>query len=51
MEILQIIWNTLITPNKQLINLLKIPFSFLEMTITMLLFLEILYLSHNFQCF
>ena len=38
MEIFQQIWHALTTPNKLLIDILLIPLTFIEMTVTMLLF-------------
>ena len=39
MEILQTIWTAITTPNQELINILTIPLSFIETTVSMLLFL------------
>lgn len=45
MEILQTIWTALTTENEMLVNLIKIPLVFIEMTVSMLLFTEILNIS------
>ena len=42
MEILNTIWTALTTENEMLTNILFMPFMFIEMLITMLLFLTIL---------
>lgn len=42
MEIFQTIWTALSTPNEGLITILSIPLTFIEMTVTMLLFTSIL---------
>ncbi len=42
MEIFQTIWTALSTPNEGLINIFSIPLTFIEMTVTMLLFSQIL---------
>lgn len=42
MEIFQTIWTSLSTPNIQLINVFSIPLSFIEITVSMLLFTIIL---------
>lgn len=42
MEIFQTIWTSLTTPNQELIQIIIIPFSFLEATVSMLLFTSIL---------
>lgn len=45
MEIFQTIWNALTTPNEGLINIFGIPFIFIEMTVTTLLFTQVLNIS------
>ena len=45
MEIFQTIWTALTTPNRWLINLLSIPLTFLEITVSMLLFTTVLNLT------
>lgn len=45
MEIFQTIWTALTTPNMWLINLLSIPLTFLEITVSMLLFTTVLNLT------
>ena len=45
MEIFQTIWTALTTPNRWLINILSIPLTFLEITISMLLFTTVLNLT------
>ena len=45
MEIFQTIWTALTTPNEGLINILSIPLTFVELTVTMLLFTSILNLK------
>lgn len=45
MEIFQQIWHALTTPNKLLIDILSVPLSFIEITVTMLLFTSILNIS------
>lgn len=42
MEILQTIWTALTTPNEGLINVLSLPFSIVEITVSMLLFTTVL---------
>ncbi len=49
MEILQIIWTTLTTENQTLINILSIPMTILEATVTTLLFTSILNIKSNKQ--
>ncbi len=45
MEILNNIWNTISTPNIQLVNIISIPFMLIEITLIMYLFLSIMSLS------
>lgn len=45
MEIFQTIWTALTTPNRWLINILSIPLTFLEITVSMLLFTTVLNLT------
>ena len=47
MELLNNIWNALTTPNEILINILSIPFTMIETTILMTLFLSILNINSN----
>ena len=47
MEILQTIWNALITENELLIKLSSIPMTILEVTMTTLLFITILNIESN----
>lgn len=47
MEILQTIWTALTTENESLISIFSIPLTFIEMTITMLLFTTVLSIHNN----
>jgi len=47
MEILQTIWNTLITEDKVIINILSVPCTFLEVLLMMLIFTTILKIKCN----
>ncbi len=47
MEILQTIWTALTTENEGLISVFSIPLTFIEMTITMLLFVTVLSIHNN----
>ena len=47
MEILQTIWTALTTENETLINLISIPFTFIEITLSMLLFTTILNINSS----
>ena len=49
MEIFQTIWTALTTENERLISILSIPFTFIEITIAMLLFLTILNINSSFK--
>ncbi len=49
MEIFQTIWNVLITPNKRVLTSLIIPFSFIEVTVVMLLFTTILNITSTLK--
>ena len=42
MELLNNIWNALTTPNECLINILSVPFTFIEAILSMFLFISIL---------
>lgn len=49
MEIFQTIWTTLTTENEQLINILSVPLTIVELTITMLLFTALLDIKSSFK--
>ncbi len=47
MELLNNIWNALTTPNETLVNILSVPFTMIETTLLMSLFLSILNIDSN----
>ncbi len=49
MELLNNIWNALTTPNECLINILSIPFTIIETTLLMFLFISILDIKSNYK--